>query len=86
MRLIVSAALFAATLASPLAAAGVADTHREVAAPAGKINAKAFRPNAQQPCAAQLGVNPSGSRVLATLPARALHGCQDLAANGKTAR
>lgn len=79
MRLVLSAALFAATLAAPLAASGLTETHREVAVPAGKVQAKAFRPNAQQPCVAAAGVNPSGSRVLATLPARALDGCRELA-------
>ena len=84
MRLVLSAALL--VLASPLAAAGLTETHSEITAPAGKLNAKAFRPNAPQPCVAAVGVNPSGNRVLATLPARALNGCSEAASSDVAAR
>ncbi|ATE67121.1 hypothetical protein [Rhizorhabdus dicambivorans] len=74
MRLIFPALPLIALAAAPLSAAGLAETHRELAVPPGKIHAKAFRPLAPQPCAAAK-VNPSGSRPAATLPARDMEGC-----------
>lgn len=69
MRLILSAVSLTLIAASPLSAAGLAQTHAEVSVPAGKLHAKGFRPLAPQPCAFRQ-VNPSGSRIATTLPAR----------------
>jgi hypothetical protein len=74
MRLLLPALSLAAFAAMPLSAAGLAETHREVAVPAGKIHAKAFRPLAPQPCAAQQA-NPSGSRPAATQAVRMAQDC-----------
>ena len=74
MRLLFPALSLAALAAMPVSAAGLAETHREVAVPAGKIHAKAFRPLAPQPCAAHQG-NPSGSRPAATQATRSAKDC-----------
>ncbi|ABQ68595.1 hypothetical protein [Rhizorhabdus wittichii] len=75
MRLILSAVSLSLLAASPLAAADLRTTHREVAVPPGKLHARAFRPIAPQPCALAR-TNPSGSRVAATLPARPADACR----------
>ncbi len=79
MRLLFPVLSLAALAAAPLSAAGLAETHQEVAVPAGKIHAKAFRPLAPQPCAVAKS-NPSGSRPAATLPARTAEACKAEAA------
>lgn len=74
MRFLLPALPFIALAAAPLPAAGLAETHQELAVPPGKINAKAFRPLAPQPCA-ETKANPAGSRVATTLPARGTERC-----------
>jgi len=63
---------------APLAAQPSA-AREEVAVPAGKLHAKAFRPTAPQACA-EARLNPSGNRIATTLPARDTAGCQSTAA------
>ncbi|WP_223811185.1 hypothetical protein [Rhizorhabdus histidinilytica] len=75
MRLILSAVSLSLLAASPLAAADLRATHREVAVPPGKLHARAFRPIAPQPCAVARD-NPSGNRVATTLPARSPEACR----------
>lgn len=75
MRLILSAVSLSLLAASPLAAADLRTTHREVAVPPGKLHARAFRPVKPQPCAVARD-NPSGNRVAATLPARPAADCR----------
>nr|WP_047169593.1 hypothetical protein [Sphingomonas sp. Y57] len=75
MRLILSAVSLTLLAASPLVAADLRTTHREVAVPPGKLHARAFRPVAPQPCAA-VRTDPSGNRVAATLPARPTEACR----------
>lgn len=74
MRFLLPILSLAAFAAAPLSAAGLADTHQELAVPPGKIHAKAFRPLAPQPCA-EARANPSGSRPATTQPARATENC-----------
>lgn len=75
MRLILSAVSLSLLAASPLAAADLRTTHREVAVPPGKLHARAFRPVTPQPCAA-VRTDPSGNRVAATRPARPAGDCR----------
>ena len=63
--------------ATPLAAAGLAETHQEAAVPPGKIHATAFRPNAPQPCAVQTASDVAGNRPVATRVAQPAEGCAD---------
>ncbi|MES2495598.1 MAG: hypothetical protein V4618_05775 [Pseudomonadota bacterium] len=85
MRLVLSALSLTLLAAAPLSAASLSQTHAEVAVPAGKLHAKGFRPLAPQPCAfSQL--NPSGSRIATTLPARTADDCRAKAAQVAQAR
>jgi hypothetical protein len=74
MRLLFPLLSIAAIAAAPLSAAGLAETHQELAVPAGKIHAKAFRPLAPQPCTEAKG-NPSGARPASTQPVRITENC-----------
>lgn len=75
MRFVLPLACLSILATAPLAAAQPSAARQEVAVPAGKLHARAFRPAAPQPCA-EAKLNPSGSRIATTLPARDTAGCQ----------